>query len=335
VLRDVAVIATDDVSPFELSIYLEVFGVDRSARGLPRYSFDLVTLDPSRPVASSAGVSLNVRHGLERTSSANLVALAPSKPWDREYPPEVLQCLRDAVTRGAKVMSICTAAFGLAAAGLLDNRAATTHWMYADNLADRFPRVRVNPAVLYVDEDPVLTSAGTASGIDACLHQIRKAQGSAVANAIARCMVVPPHRTGGQSQFVDSPVPTVDTRDTLAPLLEWVQANLQQDLSIAALASRAHMSPRTFIRRFRAATGTTPFTWVLQQRILMAESLLEERFDLSVERVAELSGFGSAAVLRHHFVRERGVPPLAYRRAFVSSPASGSPTPPPARRASA
>ncbi|MDQ3664017.1 MAG: helix-turn-helix domain-containing protein, partial [Actinomycetota bacterium] len=199
-------------------------------------------------------------------------------------------------------------------AGLLDGRRAATHWRYADALASRYPQVEVDADVLYVDDDPILTSAGSAAGIDLCLHIVRKEHGAGVANALARRMVVPPHRDGGKAQYIDAPLPAAAT-DDLAELLEWMAGHLDDPLPVAELAERAHMSPRTFARRFRAATGTTPHSWVLRQRVLLAQRLLESD-DYSVEEVAQHSGFGTAAMLRHHFARERGTSPRAYARTF-------------------
>ncbi len=315
-VRNVAAVALDGVSPFELAIYSEVFGIDRSERGLPRYDFAVATLDARRPVRTSGGFDMVVPYGLDRLGDADVVAVAPSKPWDRAYPPELLEALRSAVDRGARVVSVCSASFALAAAGLLDGRRATTHWMYTRELAEKYPAVEVDPGVLYVDADPVMTSAGTAAGIDLCLHLVRKTEGASVANALARLMVVPPHRAGGQAQYVDTPVPPPRPGSTLAPLLEWAAQHLSQELSVETLARRAHMSERTFTRRFRAVTGTTPYAWVLQQRLLLAERLLESRPDLSMQEVAARAGFGVAAAMRHHFVRERGTPPSAYRQTF-------------------
>ena len=215
-------------------------------------------------------------------------------------------------------MSHCSGAFALAAAGLLDGKRATTHWQYTQRLADRYPAVRVEPGVLYVDEGQVLTSAGTAAGIDLSLYVIRREHGAHVANAIARRMVVPAHRDGGQAQYVEAPLPDIADASRLGAVLDWACAHLDADLSVDALAARALMSPRSFARHFRAATGTTPHSWVLSQRMARAEELLEGG-DLPIEEVARLSGFGTAAALRVHFARRRGVPPRSYRRAFRQS----------------
>jgi transcriptional regulator GlxA family with amidase domain len=202
-------------------------------------------------------------------------------------------------------------------AGLLDDRPCTTHWFHVDELRERFPKARVVPDVLYVDDDLVITSAGTAAGIDACLHLVRKELGAEAANGIARRMVVPPHREGGQAQYVQRPVAACES-EAMSPVVDWMLENLDADLTIDDLAAKAHMSPRTFARRFKAETGSTPHAWLTAQRVLHAEQLLEQTDD-SIERVAELAGFGSATLLRHHFVRARGTTPQSYRRTFRQS----------------
>ena len=219
------------------------------------------------------------------------------------------------------MLSVCTGAFVLGQAGLLDGRACTTHWMHTDELAERFPRAEVRPGVLYVDEGTVVTSAGSAAGLDACLHLWREDHGAAVASAVARRMVVPPQRDGGQAQFIRSAVPSCD-EETLGGLLVWMLEHLDEPLTVTSLARTASMSERTFARRFRAETGTTPHAWLTLQRVIRAEELLETT-DLSVERVADAVGFGGAAALRHHFTRVRGLSPQQYRRQFT----------PPGRRA--
>jgi transcriptional regulator GlxA family with amidase domain len=228
----------------------------------------------------------------------------------------VVEALRAAHERGARLLSVCSGAFLLAEAGLLDGRRATTHWMYTDLLASRYPAIDVDPDVLYVDGgDGIYTSAGTAAGIDLCLHIVRLDHGAEVANAVARRMVVPAHRDGGQSQFVAAPVPADAGDDNLAPILDWAVAHLDEPLTVEDLARRALMSPRTFARRFRAATGTTPLQWLLRQRISHAQQLLEVT-ELPVELVATQCGFGSATALRIHFRRLTGTTPVLYRRTF-------------------
>jgi transcriptional regulator GlxA family with amidase domain len=215
------------------------------------------------------------------------------------------------------VLSVCSGAFTLGAAGLLDDRPCTTHWFHVDELRERFPRARVVPDVLYVDDDLVITSAGTAAGIDACLHLVRKELGAEAANGIARRMVVPPHREGGQAQYVQRPVAACES-EAMSPVVDWMLENLDADLTIDDLAAKAHMSPRTFARRFKAETGSTPHAWLTAQRILHAERLLEQT-DEPIERIAQLSGFGSATLMRHHFVRARRTTPQSYRRTFRQS----------------
>jgi transcriptional regulator GlxA family with amidase domain len=317
-LRNVVVVVHSRVEPFELAVLCEVFGTDRSDDGLPVYDFAVVTAEPG-PVTTNIGFTIDVPYDLARLEQADLIAVAPPGSPDSESPPELLAALRRAVDRGARVLSVCTGAFVLGAAGLLDGRSCTTHWRHADALQRRFPRARVDPDVLYVDDGAVLTSAGSAAAIDLGLYIIRQADGVAVANAIARRMVVPPQREGGQRQYVETPVPSSQA-DTLEPLLSWMLANLGEEMSVEDLAARVHLSPRTFARRFRAETGSTPHHWLTGQRILLAQRLLEDS-EHGIDIVADLAGFGSAAVLRHHFVRRVGTTPQAYRRTFRRRPA--------------
>lgn len=312
-LVDVAVLALEPVAPFELGVLCEVFGIDRTADGLPGYDFAVCGRTPGR--VRAAGFELVLHHGLERLAQADLVAVpawggAPTG----SVTDDVTAALRAAHERGAMVMSVCSGTFALGAAGLLDDRRCTTHWRYTDDLRRRHPRARVEPDVLYVEDDRVFTSAGTAAGIDLCLHIVRELQGSAVANAIARRMVVPPHRDGGQAQYIDLPLPVTEGA-TLQDLLGWLSEHLEAELTVEQLAARVHLSPRTFARRFRAETGTTPHHWLTGQRVLRAQHLLEES-DEPVERIAQLVGFGNAATMRHHFVRWRGTTPAAFRRTF-------------------
>jgi transcriptional regulator GlxA family with amidase domain len=318
-LSDVAVVVCDGVSVFELGVVCEVFGVDRTDTGLPGYAFAVCSGEPGpvRPLRSGGGFAVTPAYGLDRLATADLVAVPHWRSLDEPPPEALLSALRAVVARGGRVMSVCSGAFVLAAAGLLDGRRASTHWRYAAALAARYPLVDVDPNVLYVDAGPVLTSAGTAAGIDLCLHIVREEHGVAVANAVARRMVVPPHRDGGQAQFVDAPVPARhEPRGDLGDVLAWAVAHLDSPLSVEVLAARAVMSPRTFARRFRAATGTTPYAWLLHQRTLLAQRLLEAGH--GVDEVARRSGFGSAATLREHFGRVRGTSPSAYRRAFAA-----------------
>jgi transcriptional regulator GlxA family with amidase domain len=310
-IRSVAIVALDGVQPFELGVAWEGFGIDRSDEGLPTYDCYVVSARPS--VRTAAGYSITTPHRLSRANDADLVVV-PAQVTHDEPPGAVSKLLRATVERGARVMSVCAGAFTLGAAGLLDGRRCTTHWRYADELAHRFPRAQVDPNVLFVCDGPVLTSAGTASGLDLCLHLIRADHGEEIARRVARRMVMPPHRDGGQAQFVDVPI-RARPADTLAPLLDELSAELDLEHSATTLAARAAMSPRTFARRFRAETGTTPHLWLTHQRVLLARRLLEEGDD-PIDTVAARCGFGTGAMLRHHFGRIVGVSPAAYRRTF-------------------
>ena len=322
-LRDVVVVVDDGFSPFEMSVPCEVFGIDRSAQGLPRFDFAVCSVRPG-PVRSKTGFAVLADAGLERLATADLVVVAPSHDdacadgsgcrLGPEPGPELRAALRAAVERGATVASLCAATFTLARAGLLDGRRATTHWMYSARLAAEFPAVEVVPDVLYVEDGPVATSAGTAAAIDLCLHLLRRSHGSAVANAVARRMVVPPHRDGGQAQFVQAPVrPCTD--DSVQRALEWAQTHLDEDIDVDRWAKQALMAPRTFARRFRDETGLPPHRWLLEQRVSLARLLLEEG-DEGVDEVARRCGFGSAAMMRQHFTRLTGTTPATYRRTF-------------------
>jgi transcriptional regulator GlxA family with amidase domain len=316
-LRNVAVVVLNEFHPFEFGLVCEVFGIDRSEEGLPTYDFAVVAGEPG-PLRSSNDFTLQTRFGLDRLAEADLIALPAISDYRvgwRTYPEPLLAALRDAVDRGARLLSVCSGAFILGEAGLLDGRRCTTHWRYVGELARRFPAAKVDPDVLYVDDDPVISSAGTAAGIDACLYLVRKEQGSRVANGIARRMVVPPHRDGGQAQYVARPVAPACGVGTLRELLEWLQANLDETLTVRQLAARAHMSERTFARKFVQDTGTTPQRWLTGQRILLAQQLLEET-DETVDYIAERCGFGNATAMRHHFRIWRGTTPNAYRHLF-------------------
>jgi len=312
-LQRVAVAVLDEVAAFELGVLCEVFGTDRTADGFPRYEFDLCTVD-GRPVRSKSGFQITPTADLAPLERADLVGV-PAHPLNTPIPYELAEALRRAAARGAYVLSMCSGAFVLGEAGLLDGRRCTTHWMYATDLARRFPTADVHPNALYVEDERILTSAGTAAGIDLCLHLVRREHGTAIATKLARRMVVPPQRSGGQAQFIDEPVPRRTDATTLEPVLTWMVANLDQSSTVEDLAQRAHMAPRTFARRFRAETGTTPHDWITTQRVLLARRLLEET-DLGVEAVAARAGFGDSATLRHHFTRRVGATPQAYRSTF-------------------
>lgn len=312
-LRSVAVIVMEGVAAFELGVLAEVFGTDRTADGFPGYRFDLCSPDGA-PVRTKSGFHLTPHDGLGPVEEADLVAV-PAHQHGTAVPAQVLDALRRAADRGAYVLSVCSGAFLLGEAGLLDGRECTTHWMYVDELQRRHPTAKVRCNSLYVQDGHLLTSAGTAAGIDACLHLVRQEHGSATATRLARRMVVPPHRDGGQSQYVEAPIPKTPEAPTLEPVLEWLMGHLDRPVTVDELAARAGMAPRTFARRFRAETGTTPHDWLTNQRVLLARRLLEET-PLSVESVADRAGFGDAAALRHHFARRVGATPQTYRTTF-------------------
>jgi transcriptional regulator GlxA family with amidase domain len=316
-LRSVSALVLDGLAPFEFGVVCEVFGIDRSDDGVPNFDFKICGVTAGKPVRTSVGASMIPDHGLDALMGVDLVAVpAIHDPGEQGYPAEALDALRAAADAGATILTVCSGAFVAGAAGLLDGRACTTHWMHADELARQYPTARIDRNVLYVDDGNLITSAGTAAGIDACLHLVRRELGSAVTNIIARRMVVPPQRDGGQRQYIDQPIP-VRCSESFAPHLDWIIQNLSDPHSVTSLASRAAMSERTFARRFVHETGATPMQWVTDQRVLYARRLLEET-DLEIDRVAEKSGFGSATLLRHHFRRIVGVTPSDYRGRFAS-----------------
>jgi len=313
VIENVATVVTDGVEPFGLGLFCEVWAEGEHPEDqCPTFEFAVCGPAPGR-VRTANGFDLYVEHGLDRVAEADLVAVAPTERPDL-VPESVLDALRAAHERGAKILTHCTGAFILGAAGLLDGRRCATHWRHADRLAETFPDAKVDADVLYVDDDRVFTGAGCAAGIDACLHLVRMEFGAKVASAFARRIVVPPQRDGGQAQYVRTPI-VEDHADTLGPVLAWARENLDQSLSVEALAKRALMSPRTFARRFRDETGSTPHQWVTQQRLALAEQLLEDTV-LGVDEIASRAGFGNAAQLRHHFSGARGTTPQDYRRKF-------------------
>jgi len=313
-MQKVAVIVQDGAEPFGLGSLVEVWGEpEHPEDGTPVFDFQVCTPRPGR-VKGRSDYDLFVDRGLEATVDADLVCLSPKSDFV-EQDPLVIEAVRAAYERGAIIYAHCSGVFELGAAGLLDGRECTTHWRYGDLLARMYPEAKVCPDVLYCRDGTVLTGAGSAAGIDASLHLMREQFGAKVATATARRIVVPPHRDGGQAQFIANAVPDCEA-ETLGPLLEWIVQNLGEDLGVETLARRSHMSARTFARRFRAETGTTPHSWVTKQRVQAAEELLE-RTDHSVDWIADEVGFGNAATLRHHFGRVRGLSPQQYRRRFA------------------
>jgi AraC family transcriptional regulator, transcriptional activator FtrA len=309
----VALAVTDGMLHFELAIAYEIFGAAPS--GLADRWYEILVCGSG---AVSAGrFRLEPDSGLDQLARADTVIVPACSDVDEEPPTELVDAVRAAYDAGARVASLCTGAFVLAAAGLLDGRRATTHWAHASALAARYPRVEVDPDVLYVDSGRVLTSAGKAAAMDLCLHLVRLDHGSVIANTAARRLVVPPHRPGGQAQFVATPMPAPDDHP-LAGLFPWAIERLDQPLTVEDLARQANMSSRNLGRRFRSATGTTPLQWLLTQRIRRAQELLETTDD-NVDTVASATGMGTATTLRRHFNRTVGVPPDTYRRAFRST----------------
>jgi transcriptional regulator GlxA family with amidase domain len=309
-----AVIAFDGISPFHLSAPCVVFRPDANDSMLPDFKIKVCAADPS-PMQTSVGFSIHTTHNLSDLSDAETV-IVPSWRNTAEMPPKVLlDALRKAHQRGAKIVGLCLGSFVLAAAGLLDGRRATTHWKWADELAQRYPLVNVEPKVLYVDDGDIITSAGSAAAIDCCLHILRTQYGAEVANHIARRMVVPPFRQGGQAQFIEQPVFSSATPDRLSLTMEWMTQNLQLSHTLDELAERTLMSRRTFTRRFRQMTGTTVGQWLLNQRLAVAQRMLETT-DKPIEMVGEAAGFATPALFRRCFGHAFGIKPSVYRREF-------------------
>ncbi|OQR64914.1 AraC family transcriptional regulator [Streptomyces maremycinicus] len=323
---------------FESSIPLSVFGIDRQDAGVPRYRL-LVCGGEEGPLRTTGGLELTAPHGLEAISRAGTVVVPAWRSITSPPPEEALDALRRAHEEGARIVGLCTGAFVLAAAGLLDGRPATTHWMYAPTLAKRYPSVHVDPRELFVDDGDVLTSAGTAAGIDLCLHIVRTDHGNEAAGALARRLVVPPRRSGGQERYLDRSLPEEIGADPLAEVVAWALEHLHEQFDVETLAARAYMSRRTFDRRFRSLTGSAPLQWLITQRVLQAQRLLETS-DYSVDEVAGRCGFRSPVALRGHFRRQLGSSPAAYRAAYrarrpqgerqTDNEPSAPPQPPPA-----
>ena len=314
--RLVVAVAYDGLCTFEFGIATELFGLARPELDVDWYEFDVASVD-AQPITAVGGLTLDVKSGLDRLEDAGTIVLPGWRSPSERPTGEFIEALVAAHERGARLMSICSGVFVLAASGLLDGQPATTHWRYVEQLRRDYPLIDVRPDILYVDNGRTLTSAGSAAGIDLGLHLIRRDYGPAVANEVARRLVLPAHRDGGQAQYLPKPVAPVEDQ-SLANTLEWALRGLADPLTVDMLADHARMSTRTFARRFSDATGATPHRWLTVKRVQRAQDLLETT-SLSIEHVAQQSGLGSAANLRHHFERELKTTPSRYRQMFSLS----------------
>ncbi|WP_338567379.1 transcriptional regulator FtrA [Erwinia sp. E_sp_B01_3] len=319
----VAILAYDGLCAFEFGIAMEVFGLYRPEFDFPWYQHRIVSVDPS-PIQVSEGIQIVSHYGLASLSEAQTIIIPGWRNRDEKPPQALLDALCDASDRGARLLSICSGVFVLAAAGLLNGKRATTHWRYTSELAARYAEITVDPNVLYVDNGQIITSAGSAAGIDACLHLISRDYGVHIANIVARRLVMAPQRSGGQIQFIPSPV-AQKPRDEIAPVVEWALQNLGSALSVGQLAGRALMSERTFLRRFREAMGTTPKAWLLQARMNLARELLEDNHLLN-EQVMEYCGFSSIESFRAAFRKSVGISLSSYRKMFGSKTSASANT---------
>jgi AraC family transcriptional regulator, transcriptional activator FtrA len=309
----VVALVYDGLCSFEFSSAAEIFGLPRPELGPDWYQFESCSASGGN-VRGQYGINMTVRGGLKRLATAGTIIVPGWQGVDIPVPAEVIAALRKAHSRGVRLLSICSGAFVLAATGLLDGKRATTHWRYAAELQSRYPKIRVDADVLYVDEGQILTSAGSAAGLDLCLHLVRRDYGPRIANRVARRLVIPPHRDGGQAQFVERQVENHD-RGSLSVLMDSIRRRLAEPLRIAELAKLAAMSERTFMRRFRAVTGMSPANWITSQRVDRARELLEST-SLSIEQIAARTGLGGATTLRHHFRLKVGTSPNGYRQRF-------------------
>ena len=324
----VVALAYDGLCTFEFGCTYEIFGLPRPELDRPWYRFEVCAAEPG-PLRAAGGLAVAAAYDPDLIERADTVIVPGWRSPDASPPRPLLEALARVPERGGRLVSICSGVFVLAAAGVLDGRRATTHWRYTEALARRYPGIEVDPDVLYVDEGPVLTSAGSAAGLDLCLHIVRRDHGAAVANNVARRLVLAPHRDGGQRQFVEMPVASRAERTRLAVLLDWLPAHIDEALTVGDLARHAGMSLRTFQRRIRESTGTAPSDWLVRQRVAHARHLAETT-NLTVEQIATRSGFRAVETLRHHFRRLVGTTPTAYRRTFnrVNVPCANEPADP-------
>jgi len=314
--RRVAALVYDGLCLFEFGIVVEIFGLPRPELDLDWYQFRVCSLDRGPlQIRATGGVTMRQHAGLRTLQNAGTIVISGWRDVDERPPEALLRAVRAAHTRGARLVTICSGVFVLAAAGVLDGKTVTTHWRYADKLQRRYPQLRVQPDALYVDAGQVITSAGSAAGLDMLLHLVRRDYGSAVANRVAQRLVVPPHREGGQAQFVPRPMPQ-NEGGRVAKLMDWVRAHPALPHTLNSLAERAAMSPRTLQRQFRDATGMAPYEWLVRERVAMARELLEAQPQMPTARVAQTAGFGSEESLRRHFRRIALTSPGAYRKKF-------------------
>ncbi len=314
----VVTLAYDGLCTFEFGVAVEVFGLARPEMGEDWYRHATAAIEPG-PLRAAGGLTVSASGGLELLKEADLIVVPGWRGIDEPVPVSLIEALCVAHAGGARLMSLCSGVAVLAATGLLDGRKATTHWRYADTISQRHPEIHLDPDVLYVDEGQILTAAGSAAGIDLCLHVVRRDFGTEAANSVARRLVVPPHREGGQAQFIVRPVPQEREGQRMGPLIDWIEANLQREVTLAEMAARAGMSSRTFQRRFRDLTGHSPGEFLLTRRLRHACDLLERRASLSLDDIAVASGFGTPATLRHHFRTRLQTSPAAYRARFGQS----------------
>jgi AraC family transcriptional regulator, transcriptional activator FtrA len=312
--RLVAALVYDQLCSFEFGCAVEIFGLPRPEFGEDWYRFMTCAAEPG-PLRALGGITIQTDAGLDALPNAGTIIIPGWKGAEVSPSDELIQMLTQAHSTGTRLLTICSGVFVLAATGLLDGKRVTTHWRYADKLQRLYPRLNVDPNVLYVDEGQILTSAGSAAGLDLCLHLVRRDFGAAIANQVARRLVLAPHRNGGQAQFIERPI-LRERHDRLADVIASIIARLHEPMSIDSMAELAAMSPRTFMRRFQETTGKTPVEWLIDARVERARELLEHS-DLSIEQIAARSGFGTAATLRHHFRRKLQVSPISYRARFA------------------
>lgn len=311
----VVTLAYDGLCTFEFGVAVEVFGLVRPEMGEGWYRHATAAIEPG-PLRAAGGLTVTASGGLDLLEQADLIVVPGWRGILMPVPEDLLEALKAAHARGARLMSLCSGIAVLAATGLLNGRRATTHWRYADIIAARHPEIRLDPDVLYIDEGQVLTAAGSAAGIDLCLHVVRRDFGPDAANSVARRLVVPPHREGGQAQFIERPMPREREARRLAPLLDWLEANLDANVSLADMAARAGMSERSFQRKFRQWTGMAPWEFLLSRRLRHACDLLERNRETSLDDIAMAAGLGTAATMRHHFRTRLATSPAAYRLRF-------------------